>query len=51
MSEPRAYVDYLADMLAAIDDSAAFVQGQDEVAFAADRKTVYAVTRALESIG
>lgn len=51
MSAPRTYIDYLADMVGAIDDIALFVQGLDETTFATDRKTVYAVTRALEIIG
>jgi uncharacterized protein with HEPN domain len=32
MSEPRTYLDYLADMLAAMDDIAAFTRGLDETA-------------------
>lgn len=51
MSAPRTYIDYLADILGAIDDIATFVQGLDEAAFVADRKTIYATTRALEIIG
>lgn len=51
MSAPRTYIDYLADIVGAIDDIALFVQGLDEATFATDRKTVYAVTRALEIIG
>lgn len=51
MSAHRTYLDYLADIVGAIDDIALFVQGLDEATFAVDRKTVYAVTRALEIIG
>lgn len=51
MSAPRTYLDYLEDIIRAIDDVAAFTQGFDEAAFVADRKTLYAVTRALEIIG
>jgi uncharacterized protein with HEPN domain len=51
MSAARTYLDYLDDILGAIDDCSAFIQGMDEAAFRADRRTVYAVTRALEIIG
>lgn len=51
MTAERTYIDYLADILNAIDDIAVFVRDVDEATFATDRKTVYAVTRALEIIG
>jgi len=51
MTAPRTYLDYLADILGAIDDVTAFVQGLDEAAFIADRKMFYATMRALEIIG
>ena len=41
----------LADMLDYARDAQAFVAGMDAVAFAADRKTQFAVLRALEVIG
>lgn len=41
----------LADMLDYARDAQAFVAGMDAEAFAADRKTQYAVLRALEVIG
>jgi len=51
MSASRTYLDYLADILGAIEDIDTFTQGMDEAAFRADRRTLYAVTRALEIIG
>ncbi len=51
MTVPRTYLDYLVDILTAIDDIEAFTRGLDEPSFTADRKTVYAVTRAIEIIG
>jgi uncharacterized protein with HEPN domain len=51
MTAPRTYLDYLSDILLAIDDIEAFTRGLDEPGFAGDRKTVYAVTRAIEIIG
>lgn len=51
MSVPRTYLDYLADMITAIDDIELFIHALDAEAFAADRKTIYAVTRAIEIIG
>lgn len=41
----------LADMLDYARDAQAFVAGMNAEAFAADRKTQYAVLRALEVIG
>lgn len=41
----------LADMLDFARDAQSFVDGMDFQAFAADRKTQYAVLRALEVIG
>lgn len=51
MSMPRTYLDYLSDMLSAVDDIGMFTRGMDQAAFFADRRTLYAVTRALEIIG
>jgi uncharacterized protein with HEPN domain len=42
---------YLADMLEHAQDVRSFVAGMGEEAFLADRKTVFAVLRALEVIG
>ena len=47
----REYVDYVRDMLDAVDKAARFVAGMDYDAFAADDKTVFAAIRALEVIG
>jgi len=47
----REYIDYVRDMLDAIDKASRFVVGMDYVTFAADDKTVFAVIRALEVIG
>lgn len=51
MTPQREVVDYLRDMLDAIDKAAAFVCGMDRDRFRADDKTVFAVVRALEIIG
>lgn len=51
MSAPRTYLDFLHDILSAIDDTALFTHGIDAVEFAQDRKTLYAVIRAIEIIG
>ena len=42
--------DYLTDIINAIDATQAFVQGMDAVGFAADQRTQYAVTHALEIV-
>lgn len=47
----RVYQDYLEDILAAIDDVAAFTHGYSSDTFATDRKTINAVIRSLEVIG
>lgn len=46
MSAPRTCLDYLDDIILAMEDIVAFTYGLDEATFTADRKTVYAVTRA-----
>ncbi len=51
MTAPRDVTQYLRDMVEAADAAARFVAGMDFDAFAADKKTVYAVVRALEIIG
>lgn len=48
---PRDYRLYLDDILDAIHQIRSYVEGQDEEAFAADRKTQDAVIRNLEIIG
>jgi len=48
---PRDYRLYLDDILDAIHQIRSYVQGQDEEAFASDRKTQDAVIRNLEIIG
>ena len=47
----RDYRLYLDDILDAIHQIRSYVQGQDEAAFASDRKTQDAVIRNLEIIG
>jgi|SRR5579875_956602 len=47
----RLYVDYLRDMLEAIDDALRFTDGMTEEQFLADRKTAYATLRAVEIVG
>ena len=51
MKPRREYVDYVQDMLGAVDRARRFVAGMDYPAFLADEKTSYAVVRALEIIG
>jgi uncharacterized protein with HEPN domain len=51
MTRQRAYTDYLRDMLAYAADAEQFVAGMTYDQFLTDRKTQYAVTRALEVIG
>jgi uncharacterized protein with HEPN domain len=51
MSVRRDILDYLTDIVEAIDDTQAFVAGMDAAHFRADRRTVYAVTHALEIVG
>jgi len=47
----RTCIDYLADIVEAIDDTQAFTLGMTAGQFAADKKTVNAVVRSLEIIG
>lgn len=47
----RDHRDALADMVAALDAVAAFIEGHEEASFAADMKTQFAVMRALEVLG
>ena len=45
------FLDYVEDIIKAMDDALSFVKGMDYDTFVKDRKTVYAVIRALEIIG
>jgi uncharacterized protein with HEPN domain len=47
----REYVDYLHDILDAIDKACQFTEEMDLATFQADDKTVFAVIRAVEIIG
>ena len=44
-------LDYIEDIIKAMDDATSFVKDLDYEAFSEDRKTTYAVIRALEIIG
>jgi len=45
------YLDYVEDIIKAMNDALRFVEGMGFEGFEKDRKTVYAVIRALEIIG
>ena len=51
MREGRAYLDYLRDILDAAQEALAFVEGLTSSEFSTDRRTNFAVVRALEIIG
>jgi uncharacterized protein with HEPN domain len=51
MSSTRPYLDYLEDILDAIEKATAFIQGMTYEQFAQDAKTVFAVIHALEIVG
>lgn len=51
MKTEREYLDYIEDILDAIEKVAQFIQGMELVTFVRDEKTVFAVVRALEIIG
>ena len=51
MTLERNYLDYLEDILDAIEKVAQFIEGTTYERFAGDAKTVFAVIRALEIIG
>jgi len=51
MKRRREYVDYLEDMMDALEKAQRFSEGMDSVQFNADEKTVFAVVRALEILG
>jgi len=47
----RSYLDYLEDILEAIEKAEQFISGMSFQEFTEDDKTVYAVVRALEIVG
>lgn len=47
----REYRDFIIDMIEAADMVASFIQGMNKEQFLADKKTQFAVVRALEIIG
>src|SRR5690606_29383607 len=47
----RTYIDYLRDIINAIDDAQSFVDNIDLVGFLGSKEKQYAVIRALEIIG
>src|SRR5262245_35776709 len=51
MSVERTHVDYLADILDALEKVSRFIEGMTFEEFAKDDKTVFAVVRGLEIIG
>ena len=47
----KEFIDYLEDIVKAMDDALSFVKNMDYDIFLKDTKTTYAVIRALEIIG
>jgi len=47
----KEFLDYVEDIVEAMKDALEFVKGMEYDVFVKDRKTVYAVIRALEIIG
>lgn len=47
----REFLDYIEDIIEAMADAIKFVEGMDYDDFIKDRRTVYAVIRAMEIIG
>jgi len=47
----REFLDYIEDIIEAMDDAMSFVEGMDYDDFVKNRKTIYAVIRAIEIIG
>ncbi len=45
------FLDYIEDIIEAMDDAMSFVEGMEYDDFLKDRKTIYAVTRVIEIIG
>ena len=51
MSEERDFLDFLEDIIDAMDEAESFVEGMALDDFVGDKKTAYAVIRAIEIIG
>jgi uncharacterized protein with HEPN domain len=51
MTERRDVLDYLDDIVGAMDAALEFIQGMDAEQFHHDRKSAFAVVRALEIVG
>lgn len=51
MTDKRNLQDYLQDMIDAANDALEFTEGMDFATFVQDKRTTYAVIRALEIIG
>jgi len=47
----REFLDYIEDIVTAMEDVLSFVEGMEYEAFVKDKRTIYAVMRALEIIG
>ncbi len=47
----KEFVDYIEDIIKAMDDALEFIKNMDYEVFVKDTRTVYAVIRALEIIG
>jgi uncharacterized protein with HEPN domain len=47
----REFLDYVDDIIGAMDDAIGFVEEMSYDEFARDKKTIYAVVRAVEIIG
>lgn len=45
------FLDYVEDIIKAMDDALSFIKDMDYETFVKDKKTMYAVIRALEIIG
>ena len=51
MTTERVYIDYLEDILEALEKVSQFTEGMDFEHFREDDKTTFAVIRALEIVG
>jgi uncharacterized protein with HEPN domain len=51
MTTERVYIDYLQDILNALEKGAQFIEGMSFEQFKEDDKTTFAVIRALEIVG
>jgi uncharacterized protein with HEPN domain len=47
----KEFIDYIEDIIRAMDDASVFVKNMDYDIFVKDTKTTYAIIRALEIIG